>query len=138
MLEPAESAPPRIWCNISSFWLADQEAVMPDNQIIIDIPAHVNTDAKLKDFIHEIIYQLEGAIDRQGVPPVAEIDNIEIQDITIDGADVYIDLEYSWSAYYGCRDMNAADDENEMISGKRQGNQLIFDKYVEPIRDDEI
>lgn len=111
---------------------------MPDNQIIIDIQAHVNTDAKLKDFIHEIIYQLEGAIDRQGVPPVAEIDNIEIQDITIDGADVYIDLEYSWSAYYGCRDMNAADDENEMISGKRQGNKLIFDKYVEPIRDDEI
>ncbi len=68
-------------------------------------------------------------------------DSLSIKAVTHDADDCYcMEYEYTWEAYYGCRDMNqgeSVDDEVcfEFINGKLLFEFLIF---KEPTADDEL
>lgn len=60
----------------------------------------------------------------------AEIHEVTIDEVTVDPVhrhQVYIDFTTSWSMYFGCRDMNTADDENESeVATYTSDGYLIF------------
>jgi hypothetical protein len=43
-----------------------------------------------------------------------------------DKSEVTLHYDFSWSAYYGCRDMNDGGDEEEEATGVYEGSNLIF------------
>jgi len=60
----------------------------------------------------------------------AEIDSVSIDEVTIDPAypsQVHLEFTTSWSAYFGCRDMNTSDDElmSESATYTKDGD-LVF------------
>jgi len=107
-------------------------------KITINLPTNVITDDELKDFLSDDPFVLGEAINTYGIPSIAEIDEIEIEELQTCNHEVTVVIKYTWSAYYGCRDMNTCDEEEDVLKGIRENNKLIFDKYVEPVREDEI
>jgi len=62
----------------------------------------------------------------------ATVYKVAINDVEVTDDGVVIHYSYSYSAYYGCKDMNYADDENGTMRGKKMGDKWVFERHVSP------
>lgn len=60
-----------------------------------------------------------------------EPDSFNVDSVEFEGkSKVYISYSFSWSAYYGCRDMCKVDTERDVVTAARKGNRLRFEITV--------
>jgi hypothetical protein len=76
------------------------------------------------------LFEVAHALLEQQLDDRAQIDEVTVEEVTINPDHpnvVTLELEIRWSAYYGCRDMNAADVENEVEAATYTSDgHLIF------------
>lgn len=121
--------------------LAEGPAIMS-----ITIPApdlsDFNEDEDAPESLQEVLIDhailhietLQRAFDMDVQDERANIDEVKVDDVDLDGDAVVIHFTYHFSAYYGCRDQNYADSESGIAVGKVVGKTWTFDPYIPPPR----
>jgi hypothetical protein len=81
------------------------------------------------------IDELQAAFDLDLDDERATLDECRVQKVTLAGCNVKISYWYSYSAYYGCKDMDYANDNDGEVTGRVEGDEWIFEAHVpEPPR----
>ena len=62
----------------------------------------------------------------------ATINNIECTDVVANDDSVIVTYEVSFSAYYGCSDMDYANTDKRTVRGRRVENTWVFPLHVPP------
>jgi hypothetical protein len=74
---------------------------------------------------------LLSAFDLDATNARAEIDDVEIDDVVVDAdGDVRIHYTYTWSAFYGCDDMNKTDQTSGAVLGQKTDDKWLFEHHV--------
>jgi hypothetical protein len=102
-------------------------------KVVVELPKNF-PDASIEDFLREHVEDLYAAMDLevQDLDDRATLDNVEIDDVTVQDGIVTVDYRVEYSAYHGCRDMNYDDDDDRCIAGERIGDRIEFDEHVAP------
>ncbi|MEJ8675537.1 hypothetical protein [Chromobacterium amazonense] len=107
---------------------------MSKSTFTVHIPSHIEEDA-LVDWIKSNPDEFCRAMDLDAscYDERATLDQTTITDVEIDQDTVSIWYEFSYSAYYGCRDMNlAGTSDGDTIIGTRKGCALTFETFIAP------
>lgn len=102
------------------------------DRILIEVPPHIVNDEKLEDWLMDNTDLFSGAleIDTSHLDDRATVDDVRITEINVDKQTVVIRYEYDYSVFYGCRDMDGGDTEDDLvIVGNRQGNTITFETF---------
>lgn len=107
-----------------------------DEHIHIEIPNWVDIDdlEDLRDYLNseESLEQLYPALDLQTGIDRAVVDDVSISDLERDSNILCISYDFSYSAYYGCKDMNVADCDSRSIEAEIDDKTIILDRFVPP------
>lgn len=76
------------------------------------------------------IDDLQGAFDMQVNEPRANIDEVAVNYVEVDGDEVVVHFEFEYSAYYGCKDMDGSDSDTGFVNGKIVGDRWVFDRFI--------
>jgi hypothetical protein len=106
---------------------------MTKPKLKIDIPSHIKDDDDLAAWIYnnpKLFYDAMD-LDVSQLDARATVHKVTITNLEIDEHSIFIDYEYAYSAYYGCRDKNyAGTSEENIIVGARKENTLEFEKFT--------
>lgn len=113
---------------------------LPDIRVPIPFPEDEEVDLVgyfadlISDEFGEIGGDLLPALDLDVNDDRATIDEISIEEVVIHEEGVAVHYSYTYSAYYGCDDMNYSDEETGTAFGKRVGTEWVFERHVSPER----
>jgi len=99
------------------------------NTFIIEVPGYVEED-EFGSYFRDIIDDLRPAMDLELEDDRAQIDEIEIETFALFDDVVHIEYEIRYSAYYGCKDMDYANEDQRVVSGQRTGRSFEFEVFV--------
>lgn len=100
---------------------------------IIEVPDYLEED-EIEDYFRDNIDELRPAMDLELEDDRAQIDEIEIENFVLFDDVVHIEYGIQYSAYYGCKDMDYANEDQRMVSGRRNGRSFEFEVFVPPPR----
>jgi hypothetical protein len=100
---------------------------------IIEVPDYLEEE-QIEGYFRDNIDELRPAMDLELEDDRAQIDEIEIENFGLSDDSVHIEYGIQHSAYYGCKDMNYADEDQRVVSGRRNGRSFEFDVFVPPPR----
>ena len=103
----------------------------------IEIPREL-CEEEFEDFFRDNLDDLRLALDLELEDDRALVDEIEIAEFELTENSVHIEYVVQFSAYYGCRDANYADEDQRAITGRRQGHRFEFDIFVPPPQRDTV
>jgi len=106
-------------------------------KVHISVPRDLDED-ELLDLFRERIDELQPALDLELEDDRANVDEIEILSVTRNESGVEIEYAIQFSAYYGCRDQNYANEDQRSLTGIWQGDGYSFDAFVPPPRRDTV
>ena len=107
--------------------------------IEINIPP-AEDEIELSDYFLEFIRTDDGelggplleAFDLEVSNSRAQIDDVEIDEVTVDAdGDVEIQYTFTWSAHYGCDDMNKTDQSHGAVAGVKKDDRWLFEPHVQ-------
>jgi len=98
---------------------------------IIEVPDHLEKD-EISDYFRDNIDELRPALDLELEDDRAQINEIEIENFELFDDVVHIEYVIQYSAYYGCKDMDYADEDQRLVSGRRNGRSFEFEVFVPP------
>ena len=108
--------------------------------IEIDIPVadDPEDEVDLVTYFYDFIYsdgELGGplleAFDLEVSNSRAEIDDVEIDEATVDeDGDVETQYTFTWSAFFGCDDMNKTDLNHGAVAGVKKDGKWLFEPHV--------
>lgn len=112
----------------------------PFVEIDIPVPEEDGDEIDLVDYFSNFISndmgELNGdllvALNLDTKDERAIVYEVRIEDVETSDDGVAIHYSYSYSAYYGCKDMDYADDETGTTLGKKVGGRWVFERYVSP------
>lgn len=110
--------------------------------IEIEIPASDDgEEIDLVEYFSQFIVDSQGDLGGDLIPALhlyvkddrAVVDSVVIEDVELNAEGVAINYTYTYSAYYGCRDMNYADSDWGTVFGKKIGENWVFEHWVRPL-----
>jgi hypothetical protein len=107
-------------------------------EIDVPVPEDEDEDVDLAAYFYDFIYsdgELGGplleAFDLEVSNSRAEIDDVEIDEVTVDDdGDVEIQYTFTWSAFFGCDDMNKTDQSHGAVAGVKKDGKWVFEPHV--------
>ena len=99
----------------------------------ISVPDYFDDD-QIEEYFRENIDELRSALDLEIQDDRAQVDEIEIEIFQLTEDSLHIEYVVQYSAYYGCKDMDYADEDQRVVSGRREGSLFEFDVFVPPPR----
>ena len=99
----------------------------------IEVPDDLDED-ELEDYFHQIKEELYPALDLELEDDRAQVDDVDFEAVVVTDDSVQIEYTVQYSAYYGCKDMDYADDDQRTVFGTRNGRIFEFDKFIPPPR----
>lgn len=100
---------------------------------IIEVPGYLEED-EIEGYFRDNIDDLRPAMDLELEDDRAQVDEIGIENFEMSDDSVHIEYEIQYSAYYGCKDINYADVDQRVVSGRRNGRSFEFNVFVPPPR----
>lgn len=107
--------------------------VLMEKVLKISVPDYLDDD-QIEEYFRENIDELRPALDLEIQDDRAQVDEIEIEIFQLTEDSLHIEYVVQYSAYYGCKDMDYADEDQRVVSGRRDGNLFEFDVFVPPPR----
>lgn len=103
---------------------ADVKIAIP-NEEDIDLVAYFQDHVE-SDFACAIDYGVSEFDER------AQIDDIQVTDVVINGDAIEVMYEIEFSAHYGCRDKDYTDTTERSIHGRRVAGAWVFARHIPP------
>jgi hypothetical protein len=103
------------------------------NLIHIPIPSELEEPASAFDLVayfqRFIQKELHPALDTEvwEIDERAYVYETVITDVEIEEDNIHVNYNVLFDAYYGCRNQNYAGEEDRTITGRRQGNNWVFE-----------
>ncbi len=109
----------------------------------VSLPPSIRTDQGIAAWLAANPDEWEEALDLEVgyVDDRATYEGHQIDDIRVSDGHVFIQYTVEYDAYYGCKDMDSAGEDERDISGDLVDGTLIFETFVPPARqapDDEL
>lgn len=113
---------------------------LPVIEIDIPVPEDKGDEIDLINYFSDFISDEMGELGGELLPAFnletrderATVHEVSIEDVEVTDDGVAIHYSYSYSAYYDCKDMDYADDENGTARGKKVGDKWVFARHVNP------
>jgi len=113
---------------------------LPVIEIDIPTPEEEGDEIDLVDYFSDFICDGMGELGGELLPALnldtkderATVYEVNIEDVEVTDDGVALHYSYSYSAYYGCKNMDYADDENGTVRGKKMGDKWVFARHVSP------
>lgn len=113
---------------------------LPVIEISIPTPGEEGDEIDLVDYFSDFICDDMGELGGELLPALnldtkderATVHEVNIEDVEVTDGGVAVHYSYSYSAYYGCKDMDYADDEIGTAWGKKVGDKWVFERHVSP------
>ena len=93
-------------------------------------------EESLKDHLNEHIEDLYPALDLdvRERDMRAELLEVVVASVEIDGDTITVYYEVEYDAYYGCKDMDGGDTYEEVMTGKVVNGHIVFPRHISPER----
>jgi len=101
--------------------------------LLFEVPDYLEED-EIEQYFRDNVDELMPAFDLELDDDRAQVDEVSIENLELSKDRVDIEYLVEYSAYYGCRDMNYADEDQRVVSGIRDGRRFEFEIFVPPPR----
>lgn len=113
---------------------------VPSEMIEIDVPVEetpldeIDLADYFSNFIQvdgDLVGPLVGALDLEVSNSRAVIDDFDIDAVTVhENGDVEIEYTFTWSAHFGCDDLNKVGQDHGSVAGVKKGGKWLFERHV--------
>ena len=115
-------------------------SLLPAIEIDIPVPLEDGDEIDLVDYFSGFISDDMGELNGELLPALnldvkderATVYEVVIDDVEVTDDGIAIHYSYLCSAYYGCKDMDYADEETGVAWGRKVGDKWVFQRYVSP------
>lgn len=100
----------------------------------VALPRFVSSDQGVKEWLEANPERWTEPLDLEvhQIEPRANLVDYEIDQIDVDGGEVFVQYTVEYNIYYGCKDIDGAGEDERNIVGKVVEGEVIFHTFVQP------